>query len=210
VGLSSWLQCFPVPCPQHKFWALAPTIGVAVYVAWWATGRRTLATAVIVGAFMLPTARFQLESARAKLTTPRLAIQGVAALAGMWAIPVQAGEWRRLGDAVSQEVSRRPDVPMLLAGEDGLFGALVTNTENPGPFFVDWKIPGQDLRPLRARFVRTARPLVLLEHGDASGLEQVLSDGGYSPVYTGRWGTLLAPGAAPRTSGVDEHADVRF
>lgn len=201
VGLASWLQCFPVPCPQHRFWAVAPAIGIAVYVVWWGTGHRTLATATIVVAFMLPTAVAQLESARAKLLAPRVAIEGIGALAGMRAPAPQAAEWQRLGDALAREVRRRPDVPMLVAGKQALFGALVANTENPGPFFVDWKMPGQDLVPVRSRFVRTLHPLVFLEDRTVSGLGPVLDEGGYAAIYSGPWGTLLVPTQHDKPAG---------
>jgi len=55
--------------------------------------------------------------------------------------------------------------PMLVEGRAVLFATLVTNRRKPGPFYVDWHIPGLDLAKERARFVLAERPLIFQQQG---------------------------------------------
>lgn len=199
VGLASWLQYFPVPDARHVFWAMTPAVGVVVLAAWEASGRRTVLTMGVLVALLLPTAIRRVGEAREKLSAPWAAIEGVPRLAGMRAAPKEASEWARLGGALAGQLGRRPDVPMLVDGRDALYATLVDALDNPGPFYVEWQLPGMDLLPQRSAFLDRRHPLVFLQWPPQQALARELQRRGYVPVDTGRLGVLMAP---PGPSGL--------
>jgi hypothetical protein len=196
VALVSWLQYFPAFSPQHIFWSLAPGLGVAMYVAWYASGHRTLATALVVGLLVTPFVTAKTTQARAKLAGSYVRLHGPSVLEGMWVPPNEALEWQRLFESVRAVLRRRPDVPMLVEGRDALFAVLVTNRSNPGPFYVDWRMPGIDLEAERAEFISGQRPLIFQQQAALPLVQQAITAGGYRRIFEGRWGALLEPGAA--------------
>jgi hypothetical protein len=195
VGLASWLQYFPVPCPNHKFWSVTPAVGLAVYAVWCASGRRTTATALIIVVMMLPLALVRMLEARTELGLPYVRLHG-GVLDGMWVAEKEAADWQRLVALVDDQVRKRPDVPMLVAGYAGLYAALVESRSNPGPFFADW-IPGVELTADRVRFIEATRPLVFVEHQAPPEIAEAMSALGYAEVFRGPNGRLLVPGGQP-------------
>jgi hypothetical protein len=190
------MQYFPAFSPQHIFWSLTPGVGMAVYVAWRASGERTLPTALVVAALVAPLVAQNVGHARAKLAEPYVRLEGTGVLDGMRVHPVEAADWQRLMVAVRAVVRERPDAPLLVEGRDALFATLVTNRRNPGPFYVDWRIPGLDLAPERAKFISAERPLIFQQQTALPLVQRAIEAGRYRRVFEGRLGALLVPGDA--------------
>jgi hypothetical protein len=193
VALVSWFQYFPAFSPQHIFWSLAPGLRVAMYVAWYASGRRTLATALVVGVLVSPFVTEKMRQARAKLAESYVRLQAPSVLEGMWVLPRDALEWQRLSEKVDAALRRRPDAPMLVEGRDALFSVLVTNRRNPGPFYIDWRMPGVDLEAERAAFIARECPLIFQQQPALPLVQQAIAAGRYRRIYDGPWGALLEP-----------------
>lgn len=178
---------------MHEFWSLTPGVGVALYAAWRASGRRAAATAGVIGVLMLPLARSELRRAQDKIAQPYTQLTGLPVLEGM-RVPTMAQEadrWQELVDVVHAQLLARPDAPMLVEGRDALVAALVTNHRNPGPFYVDWEEMGLDLGPARARFIATQHPLVFVQRPVSPPVARMMAIFRYRPVLQSRLGTLV-------------------
>jgi hypothetical protein len=193
VGLVSWLQYFPAFCPMHAFWSLTPGVGVCVYAAWRAAGRRTTITALVTILLLLPLAHWQIVGARTKLELPYVRLAGLPPLEGIWLPASEASTWQSLIDAIRAQLAERPEAPMLVEGPDALVATLVRNHRNPGPFYVIWPAFQFDLGSERARFVTAERPLLFAERHISPAVGEAIAGNGYRLTYQGPLGTLFAP-----------------
>jgi hypothetical protein len=169
-----------------------------MYVAWYASGRRSLATVLVVGVLVSPFVTEKMMQARTKLAESYVRLQGPPVLEGMWVHPNEALEWQRLSESIGAVLRRRPDAPMLVEGRDPLFAVLVTNRRNPGPFYIDWRMPGLDLEAERAAFVAQQRPLIFQQQPPLPLVRQAITAGSYRRIFESPWGALLEPGEPAR------------
>jgi hypothetical protein len=202
VALASWPQYFPRFCFMHAFWALTPGVGVAVYFAWRASGRRTAAVVVVSGALLLPLVRFHVRGASEKLSRPYAVLEGPPVLAGMRVPVTEQADWEALLSALAAWNTAHPSTALLVEGPDGLWASLAPNLRNPGPFYVDWKIPGTNLEPNRVHFILLERPLVFLQRPASPAVAQAMQLLKYRQLAATGFGRLLAPPDAEGRSGL--------
>jgi hypothetical protein len=192
IALGSWTQYYPVSCPRHIFWALAPVIGLFVYIAYEAAGKRATIVALLLVGLLTPAIKTRVSQARDKLNKPYVTLGGLPALAGMKVPADEAEDWNQLSLAIKHYVDLDPNQTLLLEGTDALYSALVRNTKNPGPYFVHWALPITDEIQMRTAFIDKNLPLIFVQFGQRDFVKEAAKKYHYETVLKVKWGELLA------------------
>lgn len=191
VCLASWLQYYPLNDTRHRFWAIAPGIGLFAFFLLRSAGGRTTAVAAAVVLFALPMWAARVVQVVDAARQPFSRLGGDSPVAGMYVRSADAPRWNALLDAVDRQLAVRGDVPMLSMGPDALFGTLVRDLRNPFPFFIVWneintegrkaydwgRFGVPDIEAKRQAFVDRYSPLIYMNSADLRRLDDYLSQG---------------------------------
>ena len=163
VSLGSLVQYYPVPDSWHIIWSLAPAFGLVVFVFWRGAGWPAPVVALVLAAAFLPSLYTKIRSAQASLARPLVTLAAPAVLRGMKVAPEQAKSYGRIADALAPVLSRQPDLPAALIGNDALFLCFVANRANPTPYYVTWMgLAGNADNVKRWSYIQGVRPLMFL------------------------------------------------
>jgi len=113
VCLASWLQYYPVNEPYHRFWAMAPGIGLFAFLLLRSAGGRVLPVALALALFAAPLWADRIGLAVEAGRRPTVKIGGDSVLAGMDVLETEAPAWTALLETVDRQVAARPDIPMI-------------------------------------------------------------------------------------------------
>lgn len=163
VSLASAAQIYPVPCPRHFFWALAPAFGLIVYALWRGTKVRPALLAVAIIFLLLPTLHdkrgwggYTLRQALVTVTEPTV-------LAGLRLEPAERDFYRDLDRVYAAVEQVNPGTSVAMFGNDAMMICMARDLSNPGPYYVTWPIliPAEEER---GRWVEILgrRPLVMV------------------------------------------------
>jgi hypothetical protein len=199
ICLASWLQYYPSTCGMHISWGVSPAIGP--FLLFWhrLSGRRTYALAVLLVPLLLPALVAKARLYHEIVTTPHVRLRSPAVLAGMRVSPAHAAEAQAIDRALVHHYGPGKKAPMLLESPNGLYGALVSDLRNPGPFHVLWLfLPDPDRDRQRLQFIAREKPVILVETRRDAFLRTVIEQWHYRPLLRLPNGTeLLVPPEAP-------------
>jgi hypothetical protein len=138
LALAASMQVYPVPCPNHLYWAFAPGFGVFVYLCWRWSRAEAWVCGLLVLLFLLPAGYDKYCFSRYTLSQPLMELQSPPLLAGM-KVELARGQALQRVDAVLQALlALNPDRPGLLYGYDAIYLTWFRNRENPSPYYVTW------------------------------------------------------------------------
>lgn len=185
VSLASLAQIYPIPCPRHVFWALAPTFGLAGYAIWRWSGVKAWAVAVAIGVLLVPAIEYQAKLRHNTLHQPLQDIVTPSLLAGMRVKSEEAEFLRDFGDFFARVRAVRPDTSVTLFGIDAFMLCLAPNLDNPGPYYVTWGglIPKGEIK-LRWMRILATRPLIVEHHYGQSDLRKFVANENYVRVWS--------------------------
>jgi hypothetical protein len=181
VALCSLPQLYPMMSANHIFWAVAPGIGVLIYVVYRVSGMGArecaLGLLLVLTIIIYDRYRWGLFTA----TQPFVRVENPAVLSGLRVGASQAEALNRVDVVVEKNLAAEPGVEVILYGDDALYLSFFNNRENPSPYYASWAGLLKDEDVARRRdFVTTRRPVVLV---NGSGLVELKSlPGDYRPV----------------------------
>jgi hypothetical protein len=177
LALGSAAQIYPLPEPNHLYWALAPALGVFVY--FWHRLLRLPALGCSLALLLLlaPGAYSKYRWGNYTLNLSAVTLVDPPVLRGMRVNPPLAAALARSYAVVAPRLQKNPDQPVVLYGDDALYLAWFNNRANPSPYYVNWEglAPPAD-RQKRLNYVFQAKPVVLLQGKGALGLTYVPAD----------------------------------
>lgn len=183
VSLGSLAQYYPVPDAWHIFWSLAPAFGLVVFVLWRGLGWPAPVVALGLAAAVLPSVYAKVRSAQASLARPLVMLTAPGPLRGMAVPPAQAENLDRIAKALAPVLSRRPELPAVLIGNDALYLCLVRNLANPSPYFVSWAgLVDDEARRARADFIARVRPVMFLHKANWTAVNDFYRRARYVPL----------------------------
>jgi hypothetical protein len=195
VALASWTQYFPVPTPDHMFWALAPGCGAFVFAL--RTLARGRALAVVLGVVIVLAPRLIREAGSAWETwaLPYARVGGSPVLCGMLVPQEDASQWAAVLGALGDYTAAHPDATLVIYGEKAIYAALVPDLRNAAPFFVYLEhcpVPA-DLFARRRAFIRDRKPLLLFEEYTLPGIRDTVPEAPNDPkLYANQRAAVLA------------------
>jgi hypothetical protein len=156
------LQIYPLPEPNHLYWALAPGLGVFIYFC---HGLLRLSAVSCSLAFLLllaPGAYSKYRWGTYTLNLPAVTLINPPVLNGMRVNPPLAAALERSYAVIKPLLQKNPDQQVVLYGDDALYLAWFNNRENPSPYYVNWRnlVPPAE-RKKRLNYVFKAKPVVL-------------------------------------------------
>jgi hypothetical protein len=161
--IGSAMQVYPLPDPNHIYWALAPGFGVFVYFCWCSSRAGVWVCGLFLLLLLLPTGYSKYNEARYTLSQPLVKLVEPPAIRGMRVNLAQAQAFKRI-DAVLQPLfALKPDRLGVLYGSDALYLTWLTKRINPSPYYVNWGglLPRMDqLR--RLIFLEQQQPVLFL------------------------------------------------
>ena len=185
VTLGSLLQLYPYPCPHHVFWALAPALGLGIYLCWrWSRAEASLC-AIVILLLLIPASYYKYQRAQYNLQQPAITLESPVAFRGMRVGLERAQALQRIDEVLRPLLAANPDRPGLLYGDDAIYLAWFKNGQNPSPYYVNWGglLSPDDWRK-RAFFIEDRQPVLFFVK--PRRLEEVgkfLQAVGYEVVY---------------------------
>jgi hypothetical protein len=200
VCLASWLQYYPVCCGMHMCWAISPAIGPFLLCGLNLSGRRGYAVTVLLILLLLPAITSKVTLYRQLLSAPYVRLHSPSVLAGMRVSESFAGEIQAIDKALVNYSGPEKKTPMLLESPNGLYGALVSDLRNPGPFHVLWTfLPEPDRDNKRLNFIAAEKPVIFVEPRRDAFLGPVIERWHYKSLLRLQNGIeLLAPSETPQ------------
>lgn len=177
------LQYYPLPDPWHVVWAMAPALGLVVYVFWRASRwPAPVATLVLVAAFA-PSIWSKAQMVREALARPLITLERPAVLRGMRAPAEAAQRIDRIAALVEQVERQRPDISTVVIGNDALFACFTHNLTNPTAFYVTWAGLGEPAdSQQRWNYIHANRPLMFLHHARWDAVAEFYRKERYVPL----------------------------
>lgn len=165
LALGSALQIYPLPEPNHIYWALAPGLGVFVYAC-----HRLLRFSAVGGSLALllifaPATYNKYRWANHTRNQPTVTLVTPRVLAGMRVDAPLAAAIERSYAIIRPLLEKNPGQRVILYGDDALYLGWFENRENPSPYYVIWRdlIPPAEVQK-RLEYVFMAKPVILF-HG---------------------------------------------
>jgi hypothetical protein len=182
--LGSAAQIYPVPCADHNYWALAPGLGVFVYICWRWTRMETWSCSLLMLLFLMPAAYDKYRWGKYTLELSSVTLERPAVLKGMQVAPDFAAAVRRIDDVLRPLLEENPDRRVLLYGNDALYLEWFRNRDNPSPYYVDWAgLITEDDWYSRLGYVVKNRPVLLVHRKVYTKAESFLRVMGYEIVH---------------------------
>jgi len=172
LAIGSAMQVYPLPDPNHIYWALAPGFGVFVYFCWCSSPAGVWVCGLFLLLLLLPAGYAKYNDARYTLSQPMVKLVDPPALRGMTVNLAQAQAFQRIDTVLQPLLALNPDRPGLLYGADALYLTWFTNRINPSPYYVNWGglLPRVDqLR--RLIFMEQQQPVLFLHKYSLAGHE---------------------------------------
>lgn len=183
MSVGSLVQYYPVPDSWHIIWSLAPALGLIVFVLWRGLGWPAPVVTLVVAAVFLPSVHAKFRSAQASLARPLVTLTAPAFLRGMKGTPEQARDYGRIADTLAPILSRQPDLPAALIGNDALFLCFVPNRANPTPYYVTWIGLADNADNVnRWSYIQRVRPLMFLHKARWGAVDDFYRRARYIPL----------------------------
>lgn len=206
-GAVSWPQYLPFPdSPYHAFWAAAPMIGVAAFVAWRLAERsvsvagggqvRWLAPAFALVSMALLFGRDiheRLGGALVRVRETYTTVEEPSVLRGLRLKPAEARHMQQVHSFLERHLSRHPEAPVITVHRSALFMTFARTQANFHPLYVDWRpfmpwLEGPDLYPeytsALLAYVQRKQPLVISGGGIVlPGYVEIPSAYPYEPLH---------------------------
>jgi hypothetical protein len=177
------LQYYPLPDPWHVLWAVAPALGLVVYVFWRGSRWPAWAAALVLTAAFLPSLWAKYQLVRQTLARPLVTLEHPAVLRGMRVPPELAHRLERIAALLTQVERHRPGIASALIGDDALFACFTQNLTNPSPYYVTWAglIEPADNRE-RWNSIHANRPVMFLHSARWEAVAEFYRKERYVPV----------------------------
>jgi hypothetical protein len=206
LAVGSALQIYPLPEPNHLYWALAPGLGVFFYFCHRALRLSAVGCSLAFLLLMMPGIWARYRWGAYNLSQPAVTLAEPLVLRGLRVKPAQAEALGRTHAAIKSLLDKNPGYPVMLYGDDALYLTLFNNLENPSPYYVNWPdlAPDADQRK-RLDYLFRMQPIVLLNGKGARQLSFIPAHYEIGPVESELDLRIAVPGrlraAANRESG---------
>ncbi|MCS6245275.1 MAG: hypothetical protein H2172_15690 [Opitutus sp.] len=121
VALGSAAQIYPVPCGNHIYWALAPGLGLFVYLCWRWSRAEVWVCSLLVGLLLLPLGYDKFRWGQYTLGLPAITLESPSVLRGMRTTPERGQALQRLDQVLQPLLAANPAQPGMLYGDDALY-----------------------------------------------------------------------------------------
>ncbi len=171
LALGSAGQLYPLPEPNHIYWALAPGLGVFFYFCQRLLRLSAIGCSLAFLLLLAPAAYDKYRWGTFTLNLPAKTLINPPVLSGLRVSPPLAGALERSYDLIQPVLKKNPGQQVLLYGYDALYLAWFNNRENPSPYYVNWVdlMPPTD-RLKRLNYLFKTKPVVLLHGKGANDL----------------------------------------
>jgi len=141
VCLASWMQYYPVLCPRHVYWAVAPMIGVFAYFIWDLFGNENLTfrgIVVLAAMWLLFHADIaaRIRESKIKLNEEYTTLNYPKVLKGMQVSPRDALYFQAIASEIDDYFQKHPEGGLINFAGDALYPAFVENLQNFHPFYI--------------------------------------------------------------------------
>jgi hypothetical protein len=193
IGLSAWLQYYPVTDDRHVFWGASQMFGlltfalftVSVYVLSFVPRlRRKLAigfTCVALAYFFYPYISLRITSGIDKLRAPYVTVSQPDILRGMLMPAGDAQFYMSVASSMTTYFQNNPKGNVINLSGDGLYAAFDPRIRNVHPLYIDWV----ELHAIYPNFptqidayIQTNKPMVI------SNGQNMIIPYGYCPLAT--------------------------
>lgn len=177
LALGSAAQIYPLPEPNHLYWALAPGLGVLVYFCHRLLRLHPTACSLALLLLLAPGVYSKYRWGTYTLDQSAVTLVNPPVLGGLRLPPPFAAALEKSYETIRPLLEKNPAQPVILYGHDALYLAWFENRENPSPYYVNWHdlVPPADQRK-RLDYVFKAKPVVLLHGQGAFGLSYIPAD----------------------------------
>ncbi len=185
LALGSVAQIYPVPCPNHIYWALAPCFGLFFYLCWRWSRSEAWVCSITLLILLFPAGYCKYQWGEYTLQRPAITLQSPPVLSGMRVDLVRAQALQRVDAFIQPLLAANPVRPGLLYGDDALYLAWFKNLGNPSPYFVSWVglLPREE-RLKRIEFILEQRPVLFLQNQQRrEEVQKFLQAVNYKVVY---------------------------
>ncbi len=202
LALGSAAQIYPLPEPNHLYWALAPGLGVVFYFCHRLLCISAAGCSVVFLLLLAPAAYDKYRWGTYTLSLPAQTLINPPVLSGMRVSPPLAAALERSYAIIQPILQKNPEQQVILYGYDALYLAWFNNRENPSPYYVNWHdlMPPAD-RLKRLNYLFKTKPVLLLHGKGTDDLRFIPVDyeiGPHEPLLDLR----IALPAQVRTDGV--------
>ena len=177
LALGSAWQIYPLPEPNHLYWALAPGLGVLVYCChrWLRLSAVGCSLALLV--LLIPGTYSKYRWGTYTLNLPAVTLVNPPVLRGMRVNPPLAAALERSYAVIQPLLQKNPDQQVILYGDDALYLAWFNNRENPSPYYVNWRnLASPADQQKRLDYLFRTKPVVLLNGQGAFSLPYIPAD----------------------------------
>ena len=183
LALGSAVQIYPLPEPNHLYWALAPGLGVFVYFCHRLFRLSAVGCSLTLLLLLVPGAYSKYRWGNYTLNQPAVTLVNPPVLRGMRVEPKLAAALERSFAPIAALLQKNPDQQVVLYGDDALYLAWFNNRKNPSPYYVNWGglVPPADQQK-RLNYVFQAKPVVLLNGKGALELRYIPVDYQVIPI----------------------------
>jgi len=174
LALGSAVQVYPLPDPNHIYWALAPGFGIFVYFCWRCSGAKILGCGLFLLLLMIPAAYYKYVEAKVTFAQPLIKLDSPPSLCGMKVNLPLAQALQRIDAVIKPLLASNSDRAGLLYGDDALYLTWFKNPVNPSPYYVAWAglIPQMD-QLQRLNFLAEQKPVLFLHKYGVNSLEEM-------------------------------------
>jgi len=186
VALGSAAQIYPIPCAQHIYWALAPGLGLFIYLCWRWSRTEVWVCCLVMVSLLLPAVYGEYCSGRDRISDQTaITLGSPPVLKGMRVDPNQAQALQRIDAVLQPLLAANPDRLSLLYGNDALYLTWFKSGPNPVPYYVNWaNLLTRDEQRIRLIFLIEKQPVLFLHNQPNPGVvEKFLRAVNYKVVH---------------------------
>jgi len=169
VGITSWLQYYPVACNYHCYWASIPMLGVFAYLFYsshigGSTFLRSLMAVIVVGLVFYKDVSWRIESTKPRIKSENLLVQSIPTLRGMRTNQQMLWSFNAFASLLDAYHRAHPDGVVVTTTNQALLPALASKQATL-PLHVnwsDWMFPlYPQAEPIRLEYIRENLPMVV-------------------------------------------------
>jgi hypothetical protein len=180
IGLSAWLQYYPVTDERHVYWGGTQMFGLLTFALFVMSGYllhfipkigkklTVVASLALLAYCFAPYIARNVKGGITKLHQPYVTISNPIILRGLLLTPTDAQYYSYLANGMDQYFQNNPNGNVLNLSRDGLYAALNPHIKNIGPLFVNWwELYGlyPNFQNRVGAYIQTNKPMIISQSG---------------------------------------------
>lgn len=184
VSLASLTQYYPMADTWHVFHALAPALGLFVFLAWRWSGWTVRGVTVLLLALLLPSVYLKAKAIGPALSRPLATLEEPRVLRGMRVTPERAKFFKEVASTLALAELIQPRLSTAMIGDNPLYLCFGRNRENPVPYYVTWRgLATPEVNTRRWAYIQRIRPVLILQKARWEAVDEFYEQARYLPVF---------------------------